>query len=96
MDIPPPKRHEYWNHFIERWALEHLGGDLRITAAKLKHLKPFVFQDDVFWTTVIFHHQGHHHTPEELCLEDKPNYLNCQQSFWRMISEALFRHDLLP
>jgi hypothetical protein len=88
MNTPEYKKHEYWNHFVTRWAIDRIGGGNGITAKKLARIKPSIFGDDAFWLDVIFRHDGLRHTPEELML-DSATYSHCLGNFWGMLYQSI-------
>lgn len=95
MNIPEAKKHQYWNHFIERWSLDKVGGGHKVTAPRLKQIKPAIFRDDEFWQDVIVRHGGLDVIPEVMRITDRASYDHCLGNFWGMIYETLLRHQLI-
>lgn len=91
MTIPIEKRLEYWNHFIEMWALDRNIGPHGLTPAKLRKAKELVMQDDSFWYHVVGRHGGIDKTPYQLELEDKFAYEHCMGNFWGMLRSYIGR-----
>ncbi len=89
MNVPDNKKHEFWNHFITRWALEGAGGGFGVTAHRLNKIKPAIFNDNDFWSDVILRHDGIRYTPEQLKAGDRANYNHCLGNFWGMLSQTM-------
>ncbi len=81
MSITEAKKHEYWNHFVSV-AFTESALPNRVTPARLRKIKPRIWDDEYFWFTVIERNGGESKTPEEL---EKFVYGNSEQNFWGMI-----------
>ena len=94
------KKHEYWNHFITRWALEHLGGGYgptgtKVTAAKLCKVKPIIWEDDSFWGDILLRHGGSTIPPEQMMENFPDNYGHCIGNFWGMLIQTMVNEHIL-
>ncbi len=95
MNVTEQKRHEYWNHFIERWAVGKQGGGHGVTGPKLAKVKPYILKDSAFWVDVVSRHDGLSRTPEEMKANDRPTYDHCLGNFWGMVYQTMGEMDLL-
>lgn len=91
-DVSGRKKDQVWNHFIECWAIEKLGGGHAITAARLKYIKPIIFRDDHFWHDIVHCHELDDLTPSQLKGRKPGVYRHCLINFWGMICQSLMRH----
>lgn len=95
MVISGLKRCEYWNHFIERWAIKKQGGGNGVTGPKLARIKAQIMRDDEFWLDVVARHGGIERTPEQLEEKMPINYEHCAGNFWGMIHQTLTEKGLM-
>lgn len=88
------KKCEVWNHFVERWAVDKLGGGNGVTGARLKYIKPIIWQDDHFWYDVVHRHGINvlGKTIDSFMIRDPALYNHCLGNFWGMIYQSLMRH----
>jgi hypothetical protein len=94
------KKHEYWNHFITRWALEKLGGGYgptgtKVTAAKLRKAKSVIWEDTSFWGDILLRHGGVEITPEQMMKGPPEIYNHCASNFWGMLNCIMAEHHIL-
>jgi len=87
MGIPLSKKHEFWNHFITRFALYGVGGGCgasgkTITLKRLGKAKEAIFAEEDLWMDVVARHGGLECTPEEL---DALTYNHCVGNFWGQV-----------
>ena len=45
MNVPQQKRHEYWDHFVERFYMSGQGGGHGVTGPRLRQIKEEIFAD---------------------------------------------------
>lgn len=95
MNISVSKRHEYWNHFIARWAVQKIGGGHGVTGPKLARIKAGIMKDDGFWLDVVARHGGIERTPEQMAEKMPINYEHCSGNFWGMIHQTLTERGLM-
>lgn len=94
------KKHEYWNHFITKWALEKLGGGYgptgtKVTAVKLCKVKSIIWNDWSFWGDVLHRHGAAYVTPEIMLKEFPNTYEHCAGNFWGMLIQTMIEHHIL-
>ena len=94
------KKHEYWNHFITKWALKHIGGGYgptgkKATAAKLCKVKLIIWNDATFWDDILLRHDGMYITPERMQQERSDVYEHCLGNFWGMLMQSMVEHHIL-
>ena len=95
MIVSIEKRNEYWNHFITRWAIEHIGGGHGVTGPRLRKIHSEIMVDDDFWADVILRHGGLHNSPENLCKLYEADYNHCLGNFWGMLYQNLVEAELV-
>jgi len=95
------KKHEYWNHFIAKWALEKLGGGYgptggKVTATRLHKVKLIVFREEFFWQDILLRHDGMNMTPEQMIFNYPHTYDHCSGNFWGMLIQIMIENNILP
>ena len=93
--IPERKKYEYWNHFVEQWIVERVGGAHGMTGARLRKVKPTIWRDEFFWRDVILRHDALHNSPEHLREYQPDVYGHCLGNFWGMIVQTMIEEGLL-
>lgn len=94
MRTPETKRHEYWNHFIAKWALDKIGGS-GITGPRLRKIKTAIITDDHFWWDVVNRHGGLEVTPEQMAIQYPAQYEHAMGNFWGMVMQNLVETGIL-
>jgi len=94
-----PKKHEYWNHFISRWATEGIGGGFgptgrKVTGPRLRKAKELIWDDQTFWGDILLRHGGLQVTPECMMC-DKALYDHCLGNFWGMLNQTMVERGIL-
>lgn len=89
------KKHEYWNHFIERMYVEGYGGGHGITGPRLRKIKPAMWDNGHFWDDIIMRHKAHKRPPQVLCKEFPEIYEHCLGNFWGWIMQTMVRQEIL-
>lgn len=89
MQVSNSKKHQVWNHFIERWVLEKLGGGYKVTGSRLNKIKPIIWNDRDFWQDIVYRHGLDRTTPEQLRENDIETYNHCLGNFWGMVYQDL-------
>ena len=88
------KRHTYWLHFIERWAVWGEGGGHGITGPRLRKLYDSIMCNDSFWEDVILRH-GNYTQPMLMRDGDPAVYDHCAGNFWGMIHQMMIDRQML-
>ena len=89
------KRLEYWNHFVEQYFVDSIGGGNGITGPRLRKIKNSQMVNDQFWYNVIDMHDGQRRTPEQMKAESAGNYEHCLGNFWGMLMQDMVKHGLI-
>ena len=87
------KRFEYWNHFIERFFVEKVGGGANVTGPRLRRIKNQILADTRFWFDILDRHNGQDRTPDEMRRSDPENYNHCLGDFWGMVISVMDMHE---
>ena len=90
-DVDIAVKHRVWNHFIERWAIEKLGGGHGVTGSRLRFIKPYIFKDSNFWLDIVHRHGLDCEMPEALQVRDRAIYDHALGNFWGMIYQDLVK-----
>lgn len=89
MLVPEHKKHEYWNHFVARWAIGKTGHVPGITKVRLRNVKSILWNDNEFWSDIVYRHSGDKMTPEQMMKSDEATYEHCSGNFWGMIVQEM-------
>jgi hypothetical protein len=80
--ISEDKKHEYWNHFVTDAFTTPRGLPTEVTGARLRKIKPKIWNDLDFWQDIILRHGGAKVTPEQMQQLDPEVYDHCLGNFW--------------
>ena len=89
-----PKKHEYWNHFINRCFVEGNKPN-GVTGPRLKKIKMTIWCNDVFWNDILHRHACWDITPEAMKLSDRANYDHMIGNFSSMVVQTLVEQGLI-
>ena len=95
MYVKDGKKHEYWNHFVEKFFVMKDPLVVEITGPRLRKVKPIIWEDEFFWNDIIWRHSGVIKTPEEMEQEDRAVYEHCQGNFWGMIVQEMVERGVI-
>lgn len=98
--IDEAKKHEYWNHFISRWATEGIGGGFgptgrKVTGPRLRKAKELIWDDETFWGDIILRHNALGNSPEHLRKFQPDTYEHCLGNFWGMLNQTMVERGIL-
>lgn len=93
--VPEWKKHEYWNHFVERMYVDGYGGAHGMTGPRLRRIKPVLWNDDHFWNDIIMRHNAHGNSPEHLHKIQPETYEHCLGNFWGQIVQTMVEQGML-
>ena len=85
------KKNEYWNYFLTQKGFWGYGVSLK----KLEKVKPILWNDENFWSDILFRHNGSMETPEQMKERDKFVYNHCIGNMASMINQAMRTHKIL-
>ena len=83
----------WWNHFVERWIVDGVGGFHGLTGPRLRKVKKQIFKDHFFWNDIILRHGFESMEPENCKHTD--NYDHCLGNFWGMICQTFVTRGLI-
>lgn len=89
------KKHEYWNHFIERWIVDGYGGGHGVTGPRLRKIKPKMWDNEHFWNDIIVRHNAHKLPPQVLRKEMPEIYGHCLGNFWGWVIDVMVTYGIL-
>lgn len=92
--ITRAKKHEYFNHFMMRLALEGVGGGYgptgrKITGRRLRKAQGTIMADDALWRDVLIRHTGLSITPEKMMEHYPETYEHALGNFWGMVNSVM-------
>ena len=93
--VTEQKKHEYWNHFIERMYVDGYGGGHGVTGPRLRKIKPALWFNEYFWDDIIMRHNAHGNSPEHLRKYQPETYEHCLGNFWGQIMQAMIEQRIL-
>lgn len=92
--ITRAKKHEYFNHFVARFALEGIGGGYgvtgrKVTGRRLGKAKRAILADSALWSDILIRHSGFNITPEEMAERQPDVYEHALGNFWGMVNSIM-------
>ena len=95
MKVSNKKKHEYRNHFAQEWAVMKMPTAPDVTGPRLRKIKEEIWQDDFFWSDIVWRHNGDKQTPEQMRESNVETYHHCLGNFWGMIIQTLVERGLV-
>lgn len=65
------------------------------TKKRLEKIKPIIFQDDDFWSDILFRHNGNNFSPEEMKANNQEIFEHCISNMIGMVMQTMVENKII-
>ncbi len=88
------KRHQVWNHFVARWAMDKRCASPYLTGPRLRKIHARLWKDNGFWDDIVLRHNMTYSSPEYLEKNEPDVYQHALGNFWGQVTDTGLRLGL--